>query len=176
MSQMMEVQVEVIAGSASDEKAIVESGMMKIFEAAGVKAALSFISAHRDDRLLREYLGQSRATVFIGTAGMAAALPGAIAAAIGLGRRAVVLGVALPSAEYPEANDALLSIARIPPGLAVASFALKAGLINAALCACQILALSDNDVREKLYAYRTGPGAKPPQPRAQVVCPTSEES
>ncbi len=80
---------------------------------------------------------------------MAAALPGVIASHA---RLCPVIGVALPSEEFKDGLDAMLSIARLPKGIPVAFAGIgKAGLVNAALLVCQILAMSEVVTRRQLF-------------------------
>ncbi len=89
--------------------------------------------------------------VFIGIAGMSAALPGAIAAYT-LGRRPVI-GVGLSSSALA-GLDAMLSISRMPSGRPVMFAGLdEHGLKNAAMAACQILAAGDDDFFLRLTRY-----------------------
>lgn len=149
-------QVEIVLGSDTDYAAVEQSKMLDIFQAVGVNWVLSIISTHRHPDELREYclktVAQEKTLVFIGIAGMAAALPGAITADIGA--RRPVIGVALPSSDCPTAIDALLSMVRMPPGRPVAVTGIgSAGLKNAALLACQIVAESDPEVEQALHNY-----------------------
>ena len=87
--------------------------------------------------------------VIIAGAGMAAALPGVIAANTTL----PVIGV--PIKGMLDGLDALLSIVQMPPGIPVATVGVN-GAQNAALLAVEMLALSDKDLAEKLKAYKQG--------------------
>ena len=87
--------------------------------------------------------------VIIAAAGMAAALPGVIAANTTL----PVIGV--PIKGMLDGLDALLSIVQMPPGIPVATVGVN-GALNAALLAVEMLALSDSRVAEKLAAYKEG--------------------
>jgi 5-(carboxyamino)imidazole ribonucleotide mutase len=88
--------------------------------------------------------------VIVAGAGMAAALPGAVAAKTAL----PVLGVPMES-KTAGGLDSLLSMAQMPAGIPVGTLAIgRAGAVNAALLAAAILALSDEGVRERLDAYR----------------------
>jgi len=144
----MGFSIEIIIGSRSDESILKSSGMLDLIRKAGFTWRLSVISAHRNPEDLARHCLQSMqegAEVFIGAAGMAAALPGAIASAIQNARP--VIGVALPS--DLEGYDALMSIVRMPPGMPVLSTGIgKAGLKNAAIAACQMLALKGGAAAE----------------------------
>lgn len=148
-------QIIVILGSKSDRELVEQSGVLEIFRWAEVTWEMSIVSAHRHpDQLLaycRECVAKC-AQVFIGVAGMAAALPGAISAAIE-GRRPV-LGVALAS-DVLGGLDALLSMVRMPRGVPVGACGIgTAGLLNAGMLACQIVALGNEDVADGLERYR----------------------
>ncbi|MDO8424664.1 MAG: AIR carboxylase family protein [bacterium] len=138
----MGIQVAIVVGSESDLGLVKESGMLEVLSSCGVGWELSIISAHRNKKELSDYcqeaVKEKMVKVFIAAAGMAAALPGDIAAEIKFSLP--VIGVPLPSAEFPNALDALLAITRVPGGCPVAMTGIgKAGLKNAALLAVQIL-------------------------------------
>jgi phosphoribosylaminoimidazole carboxylase PurE protein len=115
----------------------------------GVEADVRILSAHRTPGSLASFAAgaaQQGIKVIIAGAGMAAALPGAIAAHTSL----PVVGV--PLARGPLVGvDALLAISQMPPGVPVAAVAIgEPGARNAAILAVQILALSDQVLAEKL--------------------------
>ena len=119
----------------------------------GVSWESKVLSAHRTPDRLAEYVKGARdrgIKVFIAGAGMAAALPGAIAALTPL----PVLGVPV------EANnlgglDAILSMVQMPRGVPVGTLAVgRSGAVNAALMAVAILALADDDLAAALDAFR----------------------
>ena len=87
--------------------------------------------------------------MIIAAAGMAAALPGVIAAMTPL----PVIG--LPINSTLSGQDALYSIVMMPPGVSVATVGINAGL-NAAVMAVQILALEDKALAERFDNYRSG--------------------
>ena len=91
--------------------------------------------------------------MIIAGAGMAAALPGVIAA------MTPVPVIGIPLSASLDGRDALLSIVQMPPGVAVATVGIN-GAMNAAILAVQILSLSDNDVAERFAAYRAGLSSK----------------
>ncbi len=134
--------VLLILGSRGDAATVVSSGMLDVFEKNQIDLRVSIISAHRNDPELTDELNSTwgrNARVIIGIGGMALALPGAIAAKTNDER--VVLGVALPSPERPDAHDATEAIIRLPEGTAVGFCGIgKPGLVNAAILACQIVA------------------------------------
>ncbi len=151
--------VAVLIGSQSD--APVMEPCLHILSALGIDHELHVISAHRNPEKVREFASTAAERgfqVIIAAAGMAAHLPGAVAAWTTL----PVIGVPI-SAEGRSASgggkpgmsglDALLSIAQMPPGLPVACMAVN-GTQNAALFAAAILALKHPQVREALERYR----------------------
>lgn len=125
------VDVAVIAGSKSDE-AIVRKVCVTLDE-YGLSYEEKVISAHRDPELLVEYVGASDAKIFIGIAGMSAALPGVIASKT----KRPVIGVPV-SGKLMGGLDALLSVVQMPKGVPVACVAVDGGE-NAAHLAARIL-------------------------------------
>ena len=91
--------------------------------------------------------------VIIAGAGMAAALPGVIAASTTL----PVIGV--PIKGMLDGLDAMLSIIQMPPGIPVATVGVN-GALNAAILAVEMLALSDRELHDRLTAYKQGLGQK----------------
>lgn len=156
-------RVVVILGSESDRKSVDESRMLNLFSEVGVSWELSIISSHRNPSELQEYCARMEAVgaaVFIGIAGMSAALPGMIAAYTGM--RRPVIGVPLGS-DILNGHDALYAMVRMPPGVPVAVCGIgKSGLVNAALYACQIVALIEPSVGHGLKLYLKA-NAKPAQ-------------
>lgn len=151
-------------GSKSDEVPIRASGMVDILcEIVGDDDVYASIcSAHRNPHRLSVYVDEAcsyGAQIFIGIAGLAAALPGALAGASGMTTK--VTGVPLD-------NYGVNSCLIMPPGVPVGTAGLGSaevfyqGLKNAALEACQILAISDATVEAALdnYLVRT---AKEPE-------------
>lgn len=166
-------QVQIIVGSESDLALYESSGVSKMLDEIGVTWTDAIISAHRNPSELSAYcVGRhlAGAKVFIGAASMAAALPGAIAAAV---QGCVpVLGVALASPEFPNALDAILAMVRMPAGRPVACAGIdKAGWVNAALMACAIIGRFDSAVAERLKIYQV---QNTKRPRYNVT-PNSEK-
>lgn len=145
-------QVAIIIGSESDLNALETSGMLGFLNKVGVRWALSIISADRNPEELTEYCWKKYnqgTAVFIGVAGMAAVLPGAISAA--LGGRKPVLGVGLSSTSIANTLAATFSQTCKPAGVPVMFMGLdKAGLHNAAIAACAIIALTDVHINKAL--------------------------
>ncbi len=119
----------------------------------GIENECRVISAHRTPDELADYCRAARdrgLQVIIAGAGLAAALPGSIAALTPL----PVLGVPMESRALG-GMDALLSMVQMPAGIPVGTLAIgKAGAINAAMLAAAILALADEDIRAKLDEFR----------------------
>ena len=142
--------VSIIMGSTSDlpvmEKAAALLNDMQVpFE-------INALSAHRTPEAVEEFAKNAKARgirVIIAAAGMAAHLPGVIAASTPL----PVIGVPIKSTL--EGMDALLAIVQMPPDIPVATVGINASL-NAAILAVQMLALSDKDLEGKLAAYKEG--------------------
>lgn len=147
--------VEIIIGSTNDQPKVEESDMLEIFKAMGVTYRVSVLSAHRHRQELGEHCQTTLkyTLVYIGIAGMSAHLPGAIAA--NTDRRIPTLGVALSSEKNPHyfaaARDSMICM---PSGVPLSYLGSdKPGLNNAALFACQIIALNNNNVRKKLSTW-----------------------
>ncbi len=132
--------VGILIGSESDREAI--SAAVKELDERGISNELNVLSAHRDPLGVAEYAtnAQSRGVrVLIAGAGMAAALPGVVAAYSEL----PVIGVPLRSSKSVAGGlDALLAIAQMPPGVPVACVSVD-GARNAAILAARILALAN---------------------------------
>ena len=148
---MSEIKVAIIMGSESDAEEMKPAS--DVLNELGIKNESRVISAHRTPDRLREYIlnaEKNGVKVFIGGAGMAAALPGVIAAHTHL----PVLGVPIESKSL-KGIDSLLSIVQMPPGIPVGSLAIgPAGSKNAGLLAAAILAVSDQEIESKLKDYR----------------------
>ena len=143
--------VSIIMGSTSDlpvmEKAAALLNDMQIpFE-------MNALSAHRTpaevEKFAREAAGRGLKVIIAG-AGMAAALPGVIAANTTL----PVIGIPIKGSVL-DGVDALYSILQMPPGIPVATVAIN-GAMNAAILAVQMLALSDEALAQKFAAYKEG--------------------
>ena len=137
-------------GSTSDLPIMEKAA--KLLDEMGVFFEMNALSAHRTpqevERFAREAEGRGIRVIIAG-AGMAAALPGVIAANTTL----PVIGV--PIKGMLDGLDALLSIVQMPPGIPVATVGINAAQ-NAALLALQMLALSDESLAERLQAYKEG--------------------
>lgn len=138
------MKVHLIMGSESDQK--VADKAVEMLEKFGVDYRVDVASAHRTPDRLKEIVEESDADVFIGIAGLSAALPGAIAAHT----TKPVIGVPVSG----KVNlDAILSIVQMPPGIPVAAVGLDRGE-NAALLAVEILSLKYRELEDKLKEYR----------------------
>jgi len=142
-------KVAVVYGSMSDET--VMQGACDILDEFGVEWDTLVVSAHRQPEKTAEF-AQTAASkgirVIIAGAGLAAALPGVIAAHTTL----PVIGV--PIGMVPlNGVDALYSIVQMPKGIPVAAVGIS-NAKNAALLAVEILALSDEELERKLQDYR----------------------
>lgn len=143
--------VSIVMGSKSDYEVVSEAG--KILEKFGVKYELIITSAHRSPKRTAEYVAkaeQKGAKLFIAAAGMAAHLAGAIAAHT----TKPVLGVPMSGTNLAS-MDSLFSTVQMPRGIPVATLAIgKAGAVNAAYLAVQILALNNENLALALQKDR----------------------
>ncbi len=143
------VNVGIVLGSVSDME--IAKKATAVLEQLNVGFELAVASAHRTPERTRRFVRaceEAGAETFIAIAGMAAALPGVVAAET----ERPVIGVPVKSAAF-EGLDALLSISQMPPGVPVATVAVGGG-VNAALLAAQMLALKYPDVAAALKEYR----------------------
>jgi 5-(carboxyamino)imidazole ribonucleotide mutase len=138
------MKIQIIMGSSSDTS--IAEKAKAILEEFKVPCAITVASAHRTPDVLKGLVERSDADVFIGIAGLSAALPGVIAAHT----IKPVIGVPVSG----RVNlDAILSIVQMPPGIPVGAVGLDRGE-NAALLAVEILAVSDKKLMKKLQEYR----------------------
>mgnify|MGYP002744804376 FL=1 len=143
--------VSIIMGSKSDYDVVSEAA--KVLEKFNVPYELIISSAHRSPKRTSEYVvaaEEKGAQVFIAAAGMAAHLAGAIAA----NTTRPVIGIPMAGSAL-SGVDALYSTVQMPGGMPVGTVAIgKAGAVNAAYLALQILALNDQNLDETLKADR----------------------
>jgi 5-(carboxyamino)imidazole ribonucleotide mutase len=149
--------VSIVIGSKSDYEVMREcSETLKKF---GVPYELIISSAHRSPDRTKEYIKEAErkgAEVFIAAAGMAAHLAGALASAT----TKPVIGVPMASGEL-RGEDALLSTVMMPSGMPVGTVAIgKAGAVNSAYLAIQIMALQDDELKIKLQEDRISKAKK----------------
>jgi 5-(carboxyamino)imidazole ribonucleotide mutase len=146
----MTPKVSIIMGSTSD-LAVMEAAA-KLFDEFEIPFEMNALSAHRTPAEVEEFALKAKdrgIKVIIAGAGMAAHLPGVIAAMTPL----PVIGV--PIKAGLEGMDALLAIVQMPPGIPVATVAIN-GALNAALLAVQILASGDEEMMNKFILYKEG--------------------
>lgn len=138
------MKIQIILGSKSDMP--VAEKAEKILKQFTVTYDISIASAHRTPEVVKKLVEENDADVFIGVAGLAAALPGSIAAHT----IKPVIGVPVSG----KINlDSILSIVQMPPGVPVAAVGLDRG-DNAALLALEILALHDDTIKKEMNHYR----------------------
>jgi 5-(carboxyamino)imidazole ribonucleotide mutase len=147
----MKALVGIIMGSSSDWETM--RGAAEILDSLGIAHEVRIVSAHRTPDLLFEYAATARERglkAIIAGAGGAAHLPGMTAAKTSV----PVLGVPVQS-KVLNGIDSLLSIAQMPSGIPVATFAIgAAGAANGALFAAGILANENLGIRTALDAFR----------------------
>ncbi len=143
--------VSIVMGSKSDYE--IMKNCADTLEEFSVKYELIISSAHRSPERTKTYIKEAEAKgakVFIAAAGMAAHLAGALAA----GTTKPVIGVPMKGGAM-DGMDAMLSTVQMPAGMPVATVALgKAGAVNAAYLAMQILAITDKELAVKLKEDR----------------------
>jgi phosphoribosylaminoimidazole carboxylase PurE protein len=143
--------VGIVMGSDSDLPMMSEAG--KMLDKFGIAYEMQVLSAHRTPEKSHEYARTATSRglkVIIAAAGAAAHLAGVIAASTTL----PVIGVPMATSTL-NGLDALLSTVQMPGGIPVATMAIdKAGAMNAAIFAAEILALSDTGIAQKLVAHK----------------------
>ena len=142
--------VSIIMGSTSDLPVMEKAA--KFLDELEVPFEMNALSAHRTPIQVERFASEAEGRglkVIIAAAGMAAALPGVIAAQTTL----PVIGV--PIKGMLDGLDALLSIVQMPPGIPVATVGVN-GAQNAAVLACEMLALTDPALAERMRAYKQG--------------------
>ncbi len=143
------MRVAIVMGSVSDLSKV-EPAIL-ILKEFGVQTDVRCLSAHRAHNELCEFINEANRNgteVIIAAAGMAAALPGVIAA----GTVIPVIGVPI-SGSVLDGMDALLSIAQMPPGIPVATVAIN-GSKNAAYLALQIIGNKYENIKQLLLKHR----------------------
>lgn len=142
--------ISIIMGSTSDLPVMEKAA--RLLEELQVPFEIQALSAHRTPAEVETFARSAAARgvdVIIAAAGMAAALPGVIAANTTL----PVIGV--PIKGMLDGLDALLSIVQMPPGIPVATVGVN-GALNAALLAVQMVALRDKELAGRFAAYKAG--------------------
>ena len=154
--------VSIIMGSTSDLP-VMEKAMAFLNEQQ-IPFEVNALSAHRTPDAVENFARNAEGRgirVIIAAAGMAAALPGVIAASTTL----PVIGV--PIKGMLDGLDAMLSIIQMPPGIPIATVGVN-GAMNAAILAMEMLALSDASIAERLKAYKSGLGKKIEKANAEL--------
>lgn len=144
----MDPKVSIIMGSTSDLPVMEKAA--KILNDFGIPFEMNALSAHRTPDEVEEFAKNAHKKgieVIIAGAGMAAHLPGVIAAMTPI----PVIGV--PISASLDGMDALLAIAQMPPGIPVATVAIN-GAMNAGILASQILATKDESLKTKVIEYK----------------------
>ena len=143
----MKPVVSIIMGSTSDLPVMEKAA--KFFDEMEIPFEMNALSAHRtpvEEAFAKEAAGRGLKVIIAG-AGMAAALPGVIAANTTL----PVIGV--PIKGMLDGLDAMLSIIQMPPGIPVATVGVN-GAQNAAILAAQMLSLADEGLALRLAGYK----------------------
>ena len=144
----MQPKVSIIMGSTSDLP--VMEAAAKFLNEMQIPFEMNALSAHRTPEQVIEFAEKAYSRgvrVIIAAAGMAAHLPGVIAAITPL----PVIGV--PIKASTEGLDSILSSVQMPPGIPVATVALN-GAQNAAILALQILAVNDDELMKKMIGFK----------------------
>lgn len=147
----MKPVVSIIMGSTSDLPVMEKAA--KLLDEMQIPFEINALSAHRTPEAVEAFAKGAKARglkVIIAAAGMAAALPGVIAANTTL----PVIGVPVKGSML-DGVDALYSIIQMPAGIPVATVAIN-GAMNAAILAVQMLALSDEELAARFAAYKEG--------------------
>ena len=145
----MSALVGIVMGSDSDRPVMEKAG--GVLDRFGIEYEIETMSAHRKPARVSEYASSAEERglkVIIAGAGLAAHLPGVVAAHTPL----PVIGVPL-FGEGLAGADALYSCVQMPPGVPVATVAIG-GAKNAAVLAAQIIASGDESLRAKLRDYK----------------------
>jgi 5-(carboxyamino)imidazole ribonucleotide mutase len=149
----LSLQVVVLMGSRSDWETMEQA--VETLRTLEIEHEVRVLSAHRTPHALDAYVAEAEgrgARVFVAAAGGAAHLAGVVASKT----LRPVLGVPMQS-QSVGGLDSLLSTVQMPAGVPVGTLAIgRAGAVNAALLAAEILALSDDALAERLRAYREG--------------------
>ena len=146
----MKPLVSIIMGSTSDLPVMEKAA--RFFDELEIPFELHALSAHRTPAEVEDFARNAAPRgirVIIAGAGMAAALPGVIAAS------STVPVIGVPVKGMLDGLDALLSRVQMPPGIPVATVGVN-GALNAAILAAQMLAVADASLAEKLAAYKEG--------------------
>lgn len=162
----MQPLVSIIMGSTSDLPVMEKA--CKWLEEQEIPFEMNALSAHRTPDAVEQFAKGAKARgvkVIIAGAGMAAALPGVIAASTPL----PVIGV--PIKGMLDGLDAMLSIIQMPPGIPVATVGVN-GAQNAAILAAEMIALGDTEIAKKVDAWKAGLGKKIEKANADLAAIT----
>ncbi len=144
-------RVTIVMGSQSDWETM--KSATKPLEELGIEYETGIVSAHRTPQRLVEFATKAHENgtkIIIAGAGGAAHLPGMLASET----LVPVIGVPVAS-RHLKGMDSLLSIVQMPRGIPVATMAIgEAGALNAGLMAAQMLAIEDDELRQRLQEYR----------------------
>jgi 5-(carboxyamino)imidazole ribonucleotide mutase len=144
-------KIAILLGSESDRETMRDSG--KYLDWFGINHEIKILSAHRNPDATARFAKSAEKKGFdliIAAAGMAAHLPGVIAANTTL----PVIGVPLSGSDL-RGLDALFSIVQMPAGIPVATVSIgSAGARNAAVLAAEIIAMSSTKVKKRLEEFR----------------------
>ena len=146
--------ISIIMGSTSDLP--VREKACKWLEQQEIPFEVNALSAHRTPAAVEAFAKGAKdrgIKVIIAAAGMAAALPGVIAASTPL----PVIGV--PIKGMLDGLDAMLSIIQMPPGIPVATVGVN-GAQNAAILAAEMIALGNDEIAQKVEAWKASLGEK----------------
>jgi 5-(carboxyamino)imidazole ribonucleotide mutase len=146
----MKAKVSIIMGSTSDLSVMEKAA--KVLNDFKIPFEINALSAHRTPEEVEKFAKNARKNgiqAIIAGAGMAAHLPGVIAAMTSI----PVIGV--PINASLDGMDALLSIAQMPPGIPVATVGIN-GAMNAGILAAQILAVGDENLQEAVIDFKEG--------------------
>lgn len=142
--------VSIIMGSTSDMPVLEKAA--KLLDEFEIPFEINALSAHRTPQEVTDFANNASKRglkVIIAAAGMAAHLPGVIAA------QTTVPVIGVPIKSSLEGIDALLAIVQMPPGIPVATVGINAGL-NAAILAVQMLSLTDERIAARFAEYKQG--------------------
>ncbi|MFQ5754223.1 MAG: 5-(carboxyamino)imidazole ribonucleotide mutase [bacterium] len=151
MTSKKPAPVAIVMGSKSDRTVMIEC--KKVLNYFRICFKEFILSAHRTPKATAKFAENAEKEgykILIAAAGMAAHLPGVLAASTTL----PVIGVPMPTSNL-NGLDALYSIVQMPSGVPVATVAIgSAGAANAAVLAAQILAIEDADIKAKLIKFK----------------------
>ena len=142
--------VSIIMGSTSDMPVLEKAA--KLLDEFEIPFEINALSAHRTPQEVTDFANNASKRglkVIIAAAGMAAHLPGVIAA------HTTVPVIGVPIKSTLEGMDALLAIVQMPPGIPVATVGINAGR-NAAILAVQMLSLTDERIAARFAEYKQG--------------------